>query len=183
VDPSEGREAEPDLVGAGAGRARRGRAATALGRAVHATLQTLDLATLDGLDELARAQAEAERIPDQAGEVARLVRTAAESEPVLEAVAGGRYWREVPVGAGADGAVLEGVIDLLYETAEGWAVADFKTDQIGAGAHTERYRAQTEAYARLVERATGRRVARTTLVFASSGETQTIRHGEVRADG
>ena len=45
---------------------RRGRAATSRGRAVHAVLQVIDLATGAGLDDLARAQAAAEGIPEQA---------------------------------------------------------------------------------------------------------------------
>jgi hypothetical protein len=39
---------------------RRGRAGTAVGRAVHGTLQAIDLATGDGLDATALAQARAE---------------------------------------------------------------------------------------------------------------------------
>ena len=44
---------------------RRGRGATALGRAVHAVLQTVDLETGAGIEGAARAQALAEGIPDR----------------------------------------------------------------------------------------------------------------------
>ncbi|HEV2310306.1 MAG TPA: 3'-5' exonuclease, partial [Acidimicrobiia bacterium] len=43
---------------------RRGRAGTAIGRAVHAVLQSVDLATGADLDVIARAQAFAEGVPD-----------------------------------------------------------------------------------------------------------------------
>lgn len=155
---------------------RQGKAGTALGRAVHAVLQVVHLSTLEGLDGLAQAQAEAEHIPDEATEVARLVRTACESDPVREAVAGGRYWREVPVGGPVDGTTLEGVVDLLYETEEGLVVVDFKTDQVSTEEIDNRmdhYRPQGDAYRELVGRATGRAVARTVFVFASRGEIRT----------
>ena len=42
---------------------RRGRAGTSVGRAVHAVLQSIDLATGEGIAERARAQAAAEGVP------------------------------------------------------------------------------------------------------------------------
>ena len=65
-----------DEAGEDIAASRRGRAATSRGRAVHAVLQVIDLATGAGLDDLARAQADAEGIPEQAPEVATLVRAA-----------------------------------------------------------------------------------------------------------
>ena len=69
---------------------RRGRAGTSVGRAVHAVLQTIDLATGDGIDQTARAQAAAEGIPQRQAEVARLARVAVESDIVKRAVGSGR---------------------------------------------------------------------------------------------
>ena len=51
----------------------KGRYGTAVGRAVHGTLQTIDLATGDGLDAAVAAQCEAEAIPDRADQVRQLV--------------------------------------------------------------------------------------------------------------
>jgi len=147
---------------------RRGRGATSLGRAVHAVLQTVDLATLADLDIQARAQAEAEGIGERAAEVAKLVRAAASLEPVREAVERGRFWREVPVGGPIEGGILEGVVDLLYEDGNGGLVVlDYKTEAISASEvdeRLERCRPQGEAYAILVEAATKRRVS--AVVFA-----------------
>ncbi|MBM4420740.1 MAG: hypothetical protein FJ034_03970, partial [Chloroflexi bacterium] len=109
---------------------RRGRAGTAIGRAVHSVLQTIDLATGAGLEETARAQAAAEGVPQRAQEVARLARVTLSSDAVRAAVGSGRHWREVYVGALADGVLVEGFIDLLYETPDGLVVVDYKTDAL-----------------------------------------------------
>ena len=50
---------------------RKGRAGTSVGRAVHAVLQTIDLATGDGLVETSRTQAVAEGIADEAEHIAQ----------------------------------------------------------------------------------------------------------------
>jgi ATP-dependent helicase/nuclease subunit A len=149
---------------------RRGRAGTSVGRAVHAVLQTVDLATGDGLDTTARAQALAEGIPQREAEVRALARSVLESATVRGAVTGGRYWREVPVAAAVDGVTVEGFIDLLIETLEGLVVVDYKTDQTptddDVDAAMDRYRAQGAAYALALERALGAPVARCLFVFA-----------------
>ena len=77
---------------------RRGRAGTSIGRAVHAVLQTVDLASGAEVDRLAETQAVAEGIDSRGREIARLVRAALGSEIVGEAVDGGRYWREMYIG-------------------------------------------------------------------------------------
>jgi ATP-dependent helicase/nuclease subunit A len=175
-------------VGEDIAASRRGRAATSRGRAVHAVLQVIDLATRDGLDDLARAQAAAEGIPEQAAEVARLVRAACDSEPVRRAAAV-RHWREVPLGAPVGGVLLEGFVDLLYELPDGrLAIVDYKTDSV-QGAEVdrrmERYRLQGGVYGLLVGEVTGREVARIEFVFAAAGEVRTVTDvravvGEVR---
>jgi len=158
-------------------RSRRGRAATSLGRAVHAVLQTVDLAAPVDLDALVRVHAAAEGIPASAPEVARLARAACASEAVRRAAAG-RHWREVPLGAPVDGVLLEGFVDLLYELADGrLVVVDYKTDAVrGAGvdARMERYVLQGGVYALLVAEAVRREVARIEFVFAAAGETRTV---------
>jgi ATP-dependent helicase/nuclease subunit A len=152
-------------------------------------LQVIDLGTGAGVDDLARAQAAAEGIPEQAPEVAALVKAACESEPVRLATTL-RHWREVPVGARIDGVLLEGFVDLLYELPDGrLVIVDYKTDAVhGAEVdrRMERYRLQGGVYALLVAEVTGRDVARIEFVFAAAGATRTIGDagvaaGEVRA--
>jgi ATP-dependent helicase/nuclease subunit A len=149
---------------------RRGRAGTAVGRAVHAVLQTVDLATGDGLDATARAQALAEGIPQREAEIRALAQSVLQSSTVRSAVTGGRYWREVPVAAIVDGVTVEGFVDLLIETLEGLVVVDYKTDHTPTDddldAAMDRYRAQGAAYALALERALGMPVARCVFVFA-----------------
>ena len=156
---------------------RRGRAATSLGRAVHAVLQVIDLGTGVNLDALARAQASAEGIPERAADVASLARAALDTETVQRA-ATLRHWREVPVGATVDGTLFEGFIDLLYEEPDGSIViVDYKTDSVTGATierRAERYRLQGAVYALLLGEATGRRVSRVEFVFAGAGETRQI---------
>ncbi|MFQ5382460.1 MAG: UvrD-helicase domain-containing protein, partial [Dehalococcoidia bacterium] len=148
---------------------RRGRAGTSIGRAVHSVLQTIDLETGDGLAETARAQATAEGVSTRAPEVERLARAALSSDAVREAVASGRYWREVYVAAPVGGVLVEGFIDLLYEGPGGYVVVDYKTDALpGDGdldAAAGRYRPQGAAYALALSEALGRPVSRCLFVF------------------
>jgi len=152
---------------------RRGRAGTSIGRAVHATLQTIDLATGEGLEATARAQAWAEEIPGREGEVQALVRSVLEAPVVRAAVAGDRYWREVPVAAPVDGTTIEGFVDLLVDAPEGLVVVDYKTDRAPGDDELDalmaKYRVQGAAYALALERVLERPVARCVFVFARRG--------------
>jgi ATP-dependent helicase/nuclease subunit A len=167
----------PPELGSDVASSRRGRAATSVGRAVHAVLQVVDLSTGAGIDALARVHAAAEGIAGSAPEVAVLAGAACRSEAVRRA-AKGRHWREVPLGAAVEGVILEGFVDLLYELADGrLVVVDHKTDAVrGAAidARMERYRLQGGVYALLVAETTGREVARIEFVFAAAGETRTV---------
>ena len=148
---------------------RRGRAGTSLGRAVHSVLQTIDLATGEGVDETSRAQASAEGIPNRSGEVARLVGAALQSPVVKRAIASRRYYREVFVSAPVDGILVEGFIDLLFEADGGLVIVDYKTDAIQgdeeADQARERYRIQVGAYALALAQSTGMPVKEVVLLF------------------
>ena len=150
---------------------RRGRAATSLGSAVHAVLQDIDLESGEGIVELANEQAAAHGVADRADEVASLAKAVLDSGVVREAVKSGRYWRETPVAAGVgQGKSLEGVIDLIFESAPGeLVVVDYKTDSVhgrSLGEMAEPYRTQIGAYAAVVDETTRARVVRAVLVFA-----------------
>jgi ATP-dependent helicase/nuclease subunit A len=148
---------------------RKGRAGTSIGRAVHAVMQTIDLATGDHLRETAESQALAEGIANEAAHVARLAESARTSPSIVAAVATGRYWRELYVGVPIGGMLVEGFIDLLYESPDGLVVVDYKTDSVrdeaAIDAAMERYRLQGAAYALALERALGKPVARAVFVF------------------
>ncbi len=72
------------------------------------------------------------------------------------AVEAGRICRrEAPVSIVRDGVLVDGQVDLAYETTSGWVVVDFKTD-VELGGHEDVYRRQIALYALAVARATGR---------------------------
>jgi ATP-dependent helicase/nuclease subunit A len=157
---------------------RKGRAGTSIGRAVHAVLQTIDLGATTSIEDASSAQAVAEGIADEASRIARLVENARESGAVREAVASGRYWREVYVGTEVDGATVEGFIDLLFEGSEGLVVVDYKTDSARSTEDIdramERYRLQGAAYALALEVALGRPVAEVRFVFTEPRAERSI---------
>ena len=152
---------------------RRGRAGTSIGRAVHAVLQSIDLATGAGLEERARAQATAEGIPSRETDVIRLARVAVNSEIVRRAVASQRLWREVPVAAPVAGGFLHGFIDLLFEEPDGLVVVDYKTDSVADDRvedAVKKYRLQGGAYASAVAKATGKRVKEVRFLYLNAAE-------------
>mgnify|MGYP002237445046 FL=1 len=64
--------------------------------------------------------------------------------------------------------LLQGVIDCLIETGDGFVILDFKTDRIkkgGADERAEQYRPQLAAYARAVHEIYGRPVRACVLYF------------------
>jgi ATP-dependent exoDNAse (exonuclease V) beta subunit len=148
---------------------RRGRGATALGRAVHAVLQTADLATGTGIEGAARAQALAEGIPGREDTVVALVRSVLRA-PIVRRAAEQRSWREVPVAAVVEHTTIEGFIDLLVEDGDDLIVVDYKTDtartQAELDAAVARYEPQAAAYALALEQVLGRVVSRCVFVFA-----------------
>jgi ATP-dependent exoDNAse (exonuclease V) beta subunit len=153
----------------------KGRYGTALGRAVHAVLQTVDLATGAGLDDAAAAQAAAEGIVGREGDVAARARVALDSRVVQEAVQHG-FRREMYVATPVDGTTLEGYVDLVYRRPDGLVVVDYKTDawtdDADLDAKVARYRLQGAAYAVALEQATGEAVAECVFVFLGAGDAQ-----------
>jgi ATP-dependent helicase/nuclease subunit A len=141
-------------------------------------LEQVDLATVhaDGpeLRALAARLAAAEGISDAAGTVAELAASALASDALREARAAARVWREVPVVAPVGDHLVEGFVDLLYETPDGdLVVVDWKTDRARTPAEVDvamdRYRLQGAGYALALERAAGRRVAGVRFVFCRAG--------------
>ena len=132
---------------------QRGRYGTAVGRAVHAVLQDVDLVSGAHVDRLAAAQCAAEGIFGFESRVAALSRSAL-GAPIVQLAARGTegvdHWRELFVVADLGSRVLEGYVDLLVRTPRGLVIVDYKTDQWRAGADREqrlvRYRHQLAAY-------------------------------------
>ena len=166
---------------------RRGRSGTNIGRAVHSALQTVNIEDPDDAEILAvaKAQSAAEGLTARsAGDVARLIRVALNSATVREAVASGRYWREVYVAAPiADDngreVLLEGFIDLIYQTVDGdLVVVDYKTDALRDGEAVDqalsRYELQGAAYALSLEASLGKPVSACRFLFLHANEERNV---------
>jgi ATP-dependent helicase/nuclease subunit A len=165
LDPGDDAAAAPAVPAR-----RRGRAGTAIGRAVHATLQLVDLHRPVTLEAEAARQAQIEAVPEHADTVAALVASALRSATVRSAE---RYHREVYVAAPVGDQVLEGYVDLLVETPEGLVVVDYKTDTVRSDAEIDEklaaYRLQGAAYAVAVEVVSGVPVVGCRFVFCRAG--------------
>jgi ATP-dependent exoDNAse (exonuclease V) beta subunit len=148
----------------------KGRYGTAIGRAVHGVLQSVDLATGAGVGEAVAAQCVAEGVEDHADVVAALVQSALASD-VVHRAATRQHWREMYVGTVQDdGTVLEGYVDLVYREDDGaLVIVDYKTDAIPAGALAARvahYGPQLKGYATVLTQA-GAGLHNPSLVFLS----------------
>jgi ATP-dependent exoDNAse (exonuclease V) beta subunit len=150
----------------------KGRYGTAIGRAVHGVLQTVDLGTGAGVEQAVAAQCQAEAIVDRVDAVTTLVRDALGSSSVRDAAVN-PHWREVYACTPVGDRLLEGYIDLLYRTDEGLVVADYKTastnDRARLDERVQGYRLQGASYAIAVERSTGEAVHRVVFVFLTPG--------------
>jgi ATP-dependent helicase/nuclease subunit A len=179
-EATAGRAGDDDLVagpeadddGSRLRQRRRGRAGTAIGRAAHATLQLLDLAAPSGIDDQAVRQAHLEAIPEHAGLVAAMVRSALASAAVREA-ADAVHHKEIYVAAPVGGRVVEGYVDLLIEGPGGLVIVDYKTDTVRSEGELDEklstYEVQGAAYAVAIEEATGLQVVDCRFVFCRPG--------------
>ena len=155
---------------------QKGRYGTAIGRAVHGVLQSVDLATGEGLVSAVAAQAAAEGVFGKEPVIEALCRSALGSD-IVERAAERPHWREVYVGVPFGDGVLEGYIDLLYRDDDGLVVVDYKTDAWRTGhdldAKVDRYAVQMQAYAHAVGEAIGEAVVRSVLLFLDSKDAVT----------
>ena len=184
AEPGPTKEIPNDHLGTGRAPGRRGRGATAVGKAVHGVLQSIDLLTGEGLNGLVAAQAVTEGVTASHSDIESFVQSALGSDEVQRAALS-RHWREVYAAApdasgvpsGVPATVIEGFIDLLYEdpATDGLVVVDYKTDALGEmpdidTPRAKQYRHQGAVYAWCVERATGREVTQVVLLYLRQGE-------------
>ena len=160
----------------------KGRYGTAIGRAVHAVLQTVDLSTGAGLADLAAAQAAAEGVLGFETTIAELVQSALAS-PTVRTACATEYWRETYVAVPVEEVTLEGYVDLVYRDPDrgGLVVVDYKTDAIFDEAKLQarlaHYSVQGAAYAIAVAAATGERVDRCVFLFLAPGGVREVEIG------
>ena len=145
----------------------KGRYGSAIGRAVHAVLQVVDLASGAGVADAVAAQSLAEGVLGHEALVRSLVDSALASD-VVQRAAAREHWRETYVGTVRDdGTLLEGYIDLVYREDDGTlAIIDYKTDAVPSGAIASRvtyYAPQMAAYREALGAATSEPVSATLL--------------------
>jgi ATP-dependent helicase/nuclease subunit A len=119
---------------------------------VHALLAAAPLdASPDTIEELAVLHARLLGATDEERDAAAALVSRALAHDLLReahqaAVAGRACRREVPISFMRDGVLIDGQIDLAFETGAGWVVVDFKTDA-ELGAAEDVYRRQVALYA------------------------------------
>ena len=134
------------------------------GALVHAVLASVPLdGDLSAIQRLASIHGRILGAPQEEITSASEVLHAALAHPLLNharnAAQQGRCRREVPVAwRDSNGVLIEGVIDLAFEQAEGWTVIDFKTDEEFRG-NEPAYRRQVGMYAAAIQAANGARVS------------------------
>lgn len=150
---------------------KKGRAGSAIGSAVHATLEFIDFEAPGDLVALATRQSELHGITDAADTVTQLVASALESDAV-DLARGNRSYRELYVAAPLGDVMIEGYIDLLVETPEGLVIIDYKTDSASSPKEIDEklaaYELQGAAYAVALEASTGIEVVDCRFVFCKS---------------
>jgi len=152
-----------------------------IGRAVHDALAKIRLPASGVLAQddarIADASARAQHLDDtHAALVVALVRRAVASPTVL-ALAARRHWKELALaaplpggGGSAHASVLEGFADLVGESDEGLVVVDFKT--AASRSSSAQYLSQVAAYAHALREATGRSVAKVSVLYLSVDDAE-----------
>ena len=97
--------------------------------------------------------------PDEVASAQQVVRAVLEHELLAEARRAeerGSLFRESPMTIVKDGQLIEGNVDLAFDTADGFIVIDFKTDR-AEGDLQDAYARQVRLYADAIAQATGKR--------------------------
>jgi ATP-dependent helicase/nuclease subunit A len=132
----------------------------AFGRLVHTILERMEWTRIEFLTEVASRAAREEGAGAKAERdaVAMVKRTLA-SDLMRRVISSDRHYKEVPFAFEEEGAVVEGIIDVLFEEDGRIGVVDFKTDRVPEsrlGQRIETYRDQVETYRRAVTAACGK---------------------------
>jgi ATP-dependent helicase/nuclease subunit A len=149
-----------------------------VGDAVHMVMERVSLPDASDLDAIADDVCLEGDIYDQKDDVVAMCRACLEAPSVRQALAGGRWWREVPFvlarGDGLGGPLATGRVDMVYEDAAGLVVIDYKTDKDAtaetAEAHArDKHSGQAEIYAQALSAATGICVREVAFVYCKVG--------------
>jgi ATP-dependent exoDNAse (exonuclease V) beta subunit len=129
------------------------------GQLVHRLLERIDWKHPTLLEQVAAAEAPAIGAdPAMVEEAVEMIRTALASDLMKHIAQADRYFKEVPFTFEDEGAIVEGLIDVLFEEAGKIGIVDFKTDRVPKSKvadKAEQYRPQVETYRRAVTAACG----------------------------
>lgn len=153
---------------------------------MHELLRQLRLKELRGLqgpalrkalDEQLQALTQDARLSQQQAQAVQTEQVALFLEGALgrALLSSGQVLREQPfVAKQADGGLVQGIIDLCFETEEGWVLVDFKTDRRGLGdaAVRQRHGPQVESYAAAMQKAGLRVIKKTVYLLAVGREVE-----------
>ncbi|MCH7788255.1 MAG: UvrD-helicase domain-containing protein [Acidobacteria bacterium] len=148
----------------------RGERGTAIGLALHAVMEQVDLVDPVGIEALATHCAAAEGITEQAPTIAAMAIGALGCD-VMMLARDLPHHREVFVAAPFEDRVIEGYIDLLIEGPDGLIVVDYKTDVADPAELETAYGIQLASYAYCLEHSTGRNVTSAVLLCCSVSST------------
>ncbi|MGE5544373.1 MAG: PD-(D/E)XK nuclease family protein, partial [Bacillota bacterium] len=156
---------------------------TEWGRVIHRVLATLAAGRVTDLDLLvANALAEEDRNPEEKDEALLLIKGITNSPLWQRMSRSSRRFMEIPFSTTVTdhtlglpiGTMVNGVIDLVFEEADGWVIADYKTDAISSPEKIPElknyYAPQVQLYKQLWESLTGKKVKEAGLYFTSVGE-------------
>jgi ATP-dependent helicase/nuclease subunit A len=147
------------------------------GSLVHRVLEwvSLDGATAESVRAMAAALAPAFGLDEESGRSAGEAAWSALGLPVMaRARVAKRVWRELPLFFPDAGDLIEGVIDLVFEEANGLVIVDYKTDRITpdqAVPQAAHHAPQLQLYGRGVAQAWGVPVVERLVLFTSIGQS------------
>jgi ATP-dependent exoDNAse (exonuclease V) beta subunit len=163
-----------------------------VGDAVHMVMERVTLPDADDLKDIADDVCLEGDIYDQKDDVIGMCRACLEAPAVKRALAGGRYWREVPFLLSRDGddpdrgPLATGRVDLVHQDGDDLVVIDYKTDRDVKPANAEvhaldKHSGQAEIYAQALAAATGIVVREVVFVYCKAGVEVRLRDGEIAA--
>jgi ATP-dependent exoDNAse (exonuclease V) beta subunit len=162
-----------------------------IGDAVHMVMERVDLPDAADLEAVAEDVCFEGDIAEDLDDVIAMCRACLEAPSVRRALAGGRYWREVPFVLSRDGEVdpdrgplVSGRVDMVYVDGDQLVVIDYKTDKDVTKDTAEQYAlkhhaGQAEVYRDALAAATGLAVREAVLVYCKAGAEVRMRDGSI----
>jgi ATP-dependent helicase/nuclease subunit A len=151
-----------------------------MGRAVHGILDLVmrssSIPSPAVIEEFVLRLVGQEQAEDQIGEIRERVAKLLENAEVKEALATEFRWPELQLAMKVEGESIryvEGFADLVYKSSAGYVLVDYKTDG-DLEASMDHYKEQLGAYAEIIEKITGEKLAKVLLIHARTDEAATV---------